>query len=295
MSEVSDFPLQLFRVVEEPYDEVCPTRNRGALSLLSFDQCCLERPFSDITLKSLELFRDDWTYCSETGRCTKRLWYFLILIRLQSTSNNQFIEGVNSMIQRMAKVAPHMKLGLANARMSAKVGEKIDAATCADEHWRVVEYKTREGHHTRFLPGEGVNALPCPRGRVCAHVATSVAARVLGFRSDAFKYRSMGAGYAHVIGSATPQGRMFIMGKSYYSTIYAACGVGVTVAGATTFVLSLPFRIRKVEDLIADCVVAYRAANEGEDLRQVQLTTFKLSWNLQSRRQAAVLPDAIYL
>ena len=109
----SYMPLLLLRFVETPYDRPCTPRQSIANMLLDNPTCCLRVKTSDIATKLKALFLLELREAAASGLCNRMLWVFILLIRSQLPLGTPQIEGMNSIIQRMATGAPHIGLALA--------------------------------------------------------------------------------------------------------------------------------------------------------------------------------------
>ena len=69
-------------------------------------------PYMDFTRKFLAMFDADLQNVADTGLCPLALFVFVLVLRSQLPSDTQDIEGMNSILQWMTKVAPTIKKSL---------------------------------------------------------------------------------------------------------------------------------------------------------------------------------------
>jgi hypothetical protein len=139
LRDVQDYPVLLLWFLEAPPGEAYEKRQQIAKDLLAKTGDQLERTYSDITVKLRGFFMDEFREVCSTGKCPPRLFGALLVLRSKLPHNTQDIEGVNSILQIMHRVAPRLGLACANARMAMKIGDPISAEECVDLHKQVLQ------------------------------------------------------------------------------------------------------------------------------------------------------------
>jgi hypothetical protein len=139
LRDVQDYPLLLLWFLEAPPGEAYEKRQHIARDLLAKTGDQLERTYSDITVKLRGFFLDEFREVCSTGKCPPRLFGALLVLRSKLPHNTQDIEGMNSILQIMHRVAPRLGLACANARMAMKIGDPISAEECVDLHKQVLQ------------------------------------------------------------------------------------------------------------------------------------------------------------
>ena len=64
----------------------------------------------------------------------------LLLFRARLPIETQEIEGWNSIVQKMTKVAPNVKVALVSDRLKNKCGDYMTPSECTDIHGAIVEF-----------------------------------------------------------------------------------------------------------------------------------------------------------
>eukprot|EP00959_Pyramimonas_sp_CCMP1952_P129643 2711272-Pyramimonas_sp.AAC.1 len=125
-----DFPFLFLKVLEEPSAERSETRKTIASLLLEKRDCCLEEMHGDLSLKAKAMFRDAWETMRDTGTCRADLYAWLLILRSRMPFDTQEVEGMNSVIQIMTRIAPSMRLPLTSHRVRIKKGDPISVEEC---------------------------------------------------------------------------------------------------------------------------------------------------------------------
>ena len=109
-------------------------------------------PYMDFGIKVVNSFRSDLEATASAGKCPVSLWVFMTLVRKELAADTQDVEGANSTLQRMANLAPHLKLAMASDRMWLKFGDSISAEDCAELNQDVLQHQSSSTYADRFIP-----------------------------------------------------------------------------------------------------------------------------------------------
>ena len=71
-------------------------------------------PYMDFAWKFVSCFRQELAQVASTGVCPLSLFLFILILRSQMPSDTQDVEGMNSILQWMTKIAPTIKKALVN-------------------------------------------------------------------------------------------------------------------------------------------------------------------------------------
>ena len=138
-------------------------RKQLAARLLSADVAELDLPHTDVGLKAREVFRSDFQQMARDGSVSRRLYSWVLVLRSLLPHDTQDIEGANSILVAMSKAAPQLKIGLASARMSVKLGTRIRVEECCELYEAVLQHMGTEKYDSRFM-AEVAGALGGPDG-----------------------------------------------------------------------------------------------------------------------------------
>ena len=147
--------------------------------------------------------------------------------------DTQEVEGANSVLQRMATLAPGLRHALASDRLRNRKGDSITAAECCALHEQIMEYSQSQEHAGRFENGGGP---PVPNEwilRACEHMRHEVAEvseRAERLQRGFAGTRHIDATFAYAWHPPTPgtSTHCFIPVWTYYSKVF------VTVAEKMT-------------------------------------------------------------
>ena len=109
------FPSRKFWLVVSPHDQPCPCRGRVAVEILRRDDIT-----DDSTLKLRRHWLSDLVLCANEGVCSLKFYTYLCDVAAMSKMSTRDIEGANSTIKWMGKIAPNMAFALMSARHVAK-------------------------------------------------------------------------------------------------------------------------------------------------------------------------------
>ncbi|CAK0906513.1 unnamed protein product, partial [Prorocentrum cordatum] len=295
-TKVTSFPLLLLRMVEQPPHEFDPVRQLVATELMTTDDCCLQAPYSDLAIKYKRLFGREFQKAREDGDCPRRLYNALVLLRSKLPLDNQDLEGMNSILQQMAKLAPRLKLPMATARMVIKKSPDITAQECASMHTAATASQALPEQAFRFLPITSDQLLPePPRFKPCKHQAPTHAARACGLSLAA--YAELDIDVRHMYHVSGRKDVYFVLCWSYSCHLWVALGSVDTFFGPKCFTLNQPLETLPLRDFLlrrgglqappqGDGLSSKRR-RVGEDL---ELTRETLVWNAVS--QANVTPHS---
>ena len=103
----------------------------------------------------------------------------MLIVRGQAPSDTQDVEGMNFVLQGIAKVAPRLMHAGANARVAMNFGDpKFDAIVCVAMHDRIVEYKQTTENAMRLVPLDSKPGPDVPTDTPVEVVRTDVVMRV---------------------------------------------------------------------------------------------------------------------
>ena len=151
-SIVTSFLLKLLLLVERPPNVQDPRRHQVVAELLISSECCLQCR-SDLPAKFRRRFKTELEeVISSEGLCPLPLYTVILVLRSRLSMDTQDVEGANSVLQTMCKMAPSIKHGLVSDRMRAKLGDPIKISECCDLHGAVVSRMATTSHFERVLP-----------------------------------------------------------------------------------------------------------------------------------------------
>ena len=151
-SRLCSFPLSLLVFVHKPADEPCEDRRKLAAYLLDTQVCCLKSASlgTDAAVKVRSHFARHLNVVRDTGGCVPpKLFLFILMIRSRLTHDTQDLEGCNSLLQIMGKIAPNLRHAMANDRLKIKKGDPLRVQDAIDlhgfvqAHQRTCEYMER--------------------------------------------------------------------------------------------------------------------------------------------------------
>ncbi|CAK0876362.1 unnamed protein product, partial [Prorocentrum cordatum] len=191
VARVGSFPLQLLVALKSPLAVDDPARREMAGRLLAAHACCVEDGFSDVAVKTREIFKEEFRIMRDTGTCPASLAQWIALLRSNATVTTQEIEGMNSVIQAIGKAAPFIHLPLVAARIGLKKGDALSAEECVARHAEARLFQGAEENNNRFanaLPVADV-AAPGPYAG-CPHRATEHALQAARFAKSLQDYHA---------------------------------------------------------------------------------------------------------
>lgn len=150
MKKVRTFPWRMFACAAKPNETDDPLRRIIADELLTSDRADLEDKFSDLTLKILDWFVEDWRLMRDTGKITKRLRALLLTIAVMVRSDTQRIEGANSVLQKIIEAATNIHIPLASDRLGIKLNDPVPVQTCVGRHKEAVTWRKDDDRRDRF-------------------------------------------------------------------------------------------------------------------------------------------------
>ena len=294
----------------------CPNRQRIARLLLETEDCCLVKPTTDFALKMKHAYFNDFKVMATHGTCSGGLFMCMLMVRAKLPSQNQDLEGMMSILQKMGKAAPHMGQALASDRMCMKKSDEHSAAELAGIHELVEAEMSSQNHHFRFAPlmltpymGKRVptemSLSPCkhkmqPRLLQAGRLALGCVQQ-LGKVIDAqglFSFESLKRP-----GSAASSGiDAFIFDWSYGYKMFCITGKASFVGSVPIFELGLPMDPEQLISLIEDLDETVlpplpeppkpgEKRKRGSKDPELQLFWYPILWNLKSCTQATVDVD----
>ena len=176
------FPLLFLKVVQDPPSTESASRKALAYRLLHVcEEKDLSNRWGDAPAKMAKLFRREWDIMERTGACPIRLYCFLLVFRQRLPHDTQDIEGANSVLQRMADVAPNLRIRLASDRLRIKLGNAITTDECLSLHAAVLEYMRTDDNIVRFGDdAETPTARPPLHRALAGSLAADTAAPAVG-------------------------------------------------------------------------------------------------------------------
>ena len=295
----TSMPLQLLLLVELPCNVSCGRRVALAHILIDTEDCCLFAKNSDFAVKLKAVFRLELELIIATGgTCPRLLWIFMLLVRAQLPLDSQEIEGMHSILQRMAKAAPHMGQALASDRLGIKKGDVISPEECVAVHAEVMRRLSTDAHLDRFAELALVDLTPEPPDDtyklLCPHKATSLRALATAMSTGCVKTLGLDLECSFAIGYGMPSAterRACLVGWSYYSTMYVAAGSVTKLAHTPVFMFCEPLSIQILSEWIASNVSHDLAGIQGKSVADQKLAfrRFDLEWH--SLEQATITKE----
>ena len=276
---VSEFPLLLLWFAEAMPQVNCPRRLQVAkLMLETSDEELDLDPFSDLALKTKQNYNRELQLVIETsGQCPHALYQYSLLLRSQMPAETQDIEGNNSVLSAMSKIAPNLHIALATTRLSIKKGKRVTASQCVAMHNEVQQFLQSETNAGRFVPlcdssGATTATAGTTKGQAVGAAlvgATTTAASVVEvvppslpklphpkytetqkiaarWALAAYRCAEIGAGWLSSI-----DGTDFIMGWTYTFSVFVVAAKRSEVS-ASQFHLVLPLVVRKLYDVLLE-------------------------------------------
>ncbi|CAK0828843.1 unnamed protein product [Prorocentrum cordatum] len=265
LKRTGEFPLLLLRVLDDPRGDDSADRWGIAAALLRRDRGSLVSLNGDLAGKIRDLFRDDWRAMVESGQCSARLYVFLLVWRIRLPRDTQGLEGANSVLQRMARIAPNLHIPLASDRLRLKLGAPIGAEDCVDLHGAIMDQFRTHDYAGRFLPvvvAEPLEAAgpPPPPAFPRCDAAIRAAARY-AYVAGALMPTYMDRAFTFVEGAGEDRAA-FLMCWSYHSEVSCATGVLRPLGGGAWFFhLDRPVRIATLTEVIGE--MAAEAMGKG--------------------------------
>ena len=294
----------------------CPNRQSIARLLLDTEDCCLVKPTTDFALKMKHAYFNDFEVMATHGTCSGGLFMCMLMVRAKLPSQNQDLEGMMSILQRMGKSAPHMGQALASDRMCMKKSDEHSAAELAGIHELVEAEMSSQNHHFRFAPlmltpfmgsrvATEMNLSPCKHKMQPRHLQAGRLAlgcvQQLGKAIDAqglFSFEILKRP-----GSAASSGMpAFIFDWSYGFKMFCITGSASFVGSVPIFELGLPMDPEQLISLIEDLDETVlpplpeppkpgEKRKRGSKDPELQLFWYPIVWNLKSCTQATVEVD----
>ena len=299
--EVTSFPALFMTFLKARRLDESEERVTLSRRLLMTNDCCLRsHRYEDVSLKTKTLFRREFQYVIDNrGKCPLMLWVHLRQLRAYLKMHNQSSERMNKELQAMVKRAPAMKQYLANSRISIRAGTEVTSAMCAARHKQVVGFKSSE-HSIVQLDTPAPIPLDVPLGPppTCEHelpIQGRYAASIIAMMQ---RDRICGARYVFQLPPATNRDpQCFLMGLSYYSTVFCVRGIIRADGADDVFFLDLPLAPLRLHSLVSDYL-----APETDDIREririkarddfvVRVVRNRLRWI--TRRTALVRRDTM--
>ena len=131
LQQVAQDPLNLLLLAKEKPTQFCPDRQRICERLL--DRA--DEPLHPAALKIKLAFRDDVHECARTGRLRAPLYSLMRLVSLRWHAHVQDIEGINNIIQSVARRAPRISLPLLDARVAIRKYIGLGSRDTKDTKW----------------------------------------------------------------------------------------------------------------------------------------------------------------
>ena len=140
------YPFRMWWLIASPPGVTCPCRGHIAVEMLTD-----ERIKDDTTLKLVRLFQADLRVVANTGTAGIRLWTLLHDGASIMRPSIRDIEGYNSIMKWMGKIAPNIKLKLMASRLALKKMLGGSGQDCQDQS-RMARLSARE-RRERVLDG----------------------------------------------------------------------------------------------------------------------------------------------
>jgi len=254
-------------------------------------------PYSDFSRKMVILFRQELIIVRDTGRCPLSLSVFMLLVRKEMASNAQPVEGLNSVIQKMASEAPNMRMGTAASRVHIKKGRSITADECVALHKKILaamgtpEYLNRHHPHTEASCASAPQEAPMPAGlkreslkigRPALEFGHALFKAVGGF-AVAGRTTSKGCAYAYRF-ECDGVNHDFLAHWSYYNKIMVSPG-RISV-DRKTFTLERPLSSKLAHDFIGEFI------KPDSHRPSLLMSKWKLEWSLPHLYEASLLGNA---
>ena len=88
----------------------------------------------DVCWKARFVFINEIVLSKDTGLCSHNLYAWLLVFRAELSEQTEDLEGCNSILQVMTSRGPRVKLPSADARMTTRFGQSVDAHECSSRH-----------------------------------------------------------------------------------------------------------------------------------------------------------------
>ncbi|CAK0844631.1 unnamed protein product, partial [Prorocentrum cordatum] len=280
--EKQDFPLLLLRVLDKPCDEDSGDRRAIARTLLRKDRGDLVTVNGDFAAKARELFMDDWRGMEASGQCSAKLFVFLLVWRSKLPHDTQDLEGANSVLQRMAKLAPNLHLPLASDRLRLKLGTPIRANECVDLHPAIMNHFSKQEFHDRFEPvvvaREPAGAAPPPPPALPRYNAAIRAAARYAHAAGPLMPNYMEKAFTFGLDAAQER-HAFLMCWSYHQKVSCATGKLRPMGGGhCIFHLDRPIRISSLTEVIGEMAMAGKGKGKLGARAPLPLRSGTLGW-----------------
>jgi hypothetical protein len=203
------------------------------------------------------VFSEDLEFVVRTGKLTTYLKHFLELLKLLLPIDTQSLEGMNSILQALAKRAPRMLLPLLNARMSIKKNAVPSVSECANLDANVSAMLNDESFtRSRFAPVP----IPCaPDGSVDLPLpmpATydSAAAKAASVACQIARNHAVGPTYAYMMRVPGGEDGVAVFLLTRRLRLYTHCVLGFLEAVGDTwrFRRAIPFAFQSCVDMVKD-------------------------------------------
>eukprot|EP00969_Alexandrium_andersonii_P173615 7675694-Alexandrium_andersonii.AAC.1 len=138
---VSEYPWKVFWLVHVPCDEPSKARQAIATELQTLRDDMIGSQF---VVKLRRTFAGELARAAADGTLDGELWHLLRSVGRAIGTDTQQLEGVNSMVKHMTKLAPNMKLRLLSSRVVIKK-TLSDSLRTKGERERLVQFAIE--HH----------------------------------------------------------------------------------------------------------------------------------------------------
>ncbi|CAK0805617.1 unnamed protein product, partial [Prorocentrum cordatum] len=269
-------------IAKEPITTYLYSAQKKKAALLRRERGGLTSVNGDFAAKVRDLFRADWEQMRASGQCGARLYAFLLVWRSRLPHDTQDLEGANSVLQRMAKLAPNLHIPLASDRLRLKLGTPIAASDCVDLHPAIMGHIGKQGYQDRFQPHvvadmpAGADAPPPPAlprydaaVRAAARYAHAAGPLMHDFVDTAFTF-SEDAGGERVA---------FLMCWSYHSKVSCATGkLRPLEDGSQFFHLDRPARIVPLTEDIGEMAMIGKGKGKAGAHAVLAVRSGPLEW-----------------
>ena len=121
-----------------------------------------ENFLTDFPLKIRDIFREELIVMRDNGTCPSNLFAFALMFRCRMPYQNQCLEGMISVVQRMAKLAHNSHKPIISDRLRNRFADDVDIAMCSQFHDAVAAFEDSEENERRWDPHLGA----APRERI---------------------------------------------------------------------------------------------------------------------------------
>lgn len=263
LDRVATFPLLLLELLTKPPSVPCDRRKAIAAKWLLGCDVCLESPLSDFAFKTRLKFKAMIVVVVETGTVPLPLFIHLEIWRAQLPFETQCVEGLNSLLQEMARRARYLKVPLAATRMCIKGGDPIAVEECQRLHGLTLQEMENTRRGDRFLPISSWTDTPEPsKVELCEHRRDPRHYSMGGFTRPVYNIVGLTSKFVWAFGDLSvfrsPSGKCtcFVAAWSHYSmTFYGHIAVE-WVDRVAVGKLIVPVIIDKLPDILMSKGVA---------------------------------------